>query len=149
MSELPRSDQDKAFAHMLAEDYRGRFLNVDQVQGFGLSANGSAATLLASLEQQVSGYSGSPPSFLTPYLRRLLEYEIVLARRLFAAAEIHAMHHPDALSKFETAPGRARLLLISFYQLADHRRLREQDSWDYSLARTPSDGILANREGLE
>jgi hypothetical protein len=87
MSELPRSDQDVAFARMLAEEYRGRFLDVDQVQRFGVSANRAAADLLASLERQVSGYIGNPPSFLPADLRRLLENEIALARRLFAAGD--------------------------------------------------------------
>jgi hypothetical protein len=85
MSELPRSDQDMGFARMLAEEYRGRFFEVDQVQRFGISANRDAAILLASLELQVSRYIGSPPSFLPADLRHFLENEIALARRLFAA----------------------------------------------------------------
>src|SRR5215472_15282166 len=87
MSELPRSDQDKTFARTLAQDYQGQFLDVDQVQGFGVSANGSAATLLASLEKQVSSYIGSPQSLLPPDLRLLLENQIAHARRLLAARD--------------------------------------------------------------
>jgi hypothetical protein len=85
MSELPRNDQDVAFARVVAEEYRGRFLDLDQRQRLGVSENRSAANLLASLERQVSTYIGSPPSFLPAYLRRLLENEIDRARRLFAA----------------------------------------------------------------
>jgi hypothetical protein len=87
MSELPRSDQDMAFARGLAEEYREQFFDVDRVQRFGVSANRDAANLLSSLELQVSRYIGSPPSFLPAYLRRLLEWEIALALRLLAAGQ--------------------------------------------------------------
>lgn len=74
-----------AFARVQAEEYRGRFLDLDQGQRLGVRDNRTAAILLASLEEQVSRYVGSPPSFLPIYLRRLLEKEINRARRLFAA----------------------------------------------------------------
>jgi hypothetical protein len=76
-----------AFARGLAEEYRGQFFGVDQMQRFGVSANRDAANLLSSLELQVSRYIGSPSSFLPAYLRRLLEHEIALALRLLAAGQ--------------------------------------------------------------
>jgi hypothetical protein len=83
MSEQPRSDQDMAFARVLAEKYRGQFFDDDQAPRFGVSANHDASILLSSLELQVSRYIDSPPSFLPAYLRRLFEHEIARARRLF------------------------------------------------------------------
>jgi len=87
MSELPRNDQDAAFARRLAEEYRGRFFDVDQVQGSGASENRAATILLALLERQVSAYTDRPRSFLPAYLRQFLEKEITRARRLFAAGD--------------------------------------------------------------
>jgi hypothetical protein len=73
MSELPRTDQDTAFARRLAEEFRGQFFDTGLVPRFGFSAGHDPAILLASLERQVSRYIGGPPSFLPNYLRRLLE----------------------------------------------------------------------------
>lgn len=85
MSELPRSDQDTSFARGLAAEYRGEFLELNR--RVDVSTDKGARNLLSSLELRVAHHIDGPPSFLPASLRRFLEDQISLARRLLARDE--------------------------------------------------------------
>jgi hypothetical protein len=101
MSEMDRSDRDMNFARRLGEEYRGRLFDADRVRILGVTDDRESASLLAALEREVSRYIDFPPSFLPAQLRRFLEEEITLARRLFAAGNGEVLVLQQAGNGFE------------------------------------------------
>ncbi len=71
------------------------------------------------------------------------------ARMLFVLAEVDGVNDADVFAQLQIAARLARFLLVSLDELAHHRRLRQQDRRNDAFARAPSDGLLADRKGLE